>query len=84
LRRALARARGSSVSQAPEESAPNSRLREMAIWISRAAIGARITVSRAAIGWPPSSSFPPIGMKKAGRAIQVMTTPMVEGLLPST
>jgi hypothetical protein len=30
----------------------------MAIWISRAAIGARITVSRAAIGLPPSS-FPP-------------------------
>ena len=42
MRRALARARGSG-EPAPEESAPNSRLREMAIWISMAAIGARIS-----------------------------------------
>ena len=48
----------------------------MAIWISMAAIGARISISSAAIGLPPSSSSP-IGMKMARWATQVITAPMV-------
>src|SRR4030095_6186955 len=48
----------------------------MAIWISMAAIGARMTISRAAIGLPPSSSSP-MGTKMARWATQVMTAPMV-------
>src|SRR6266511_3347266 len=42
LRSALASASGSAVRLAPEESAPNSRLRDTAIWITRAAIAALV------------------------------------------
>ncbi len=57
--RALIRPFGDPVYWAAAPSAENSRVREIAIWISIAAIGPMIIISRAAYGLPPSSSSLP-------------------------
>src|SRR6266498_2398893 len=76
LRSALASASGSAVRLAPEESAPNSRLRDTAIWITRAAIGPRITRASSASGLR-SLSPPPSGMNHARRDRKMIIAPMV-------
>ena len=56
FRSALTRPSGPPAIEAPPASAPNSREREIAIWISSAAIGARIIVTSRASGLPSSRS----------------------------
>ena len=66
LRRALASASGSPVTCAPDASAWYSRDRLIAIWISPAATGPRISTASAPSGpGPSSSSLRPIGSRYA-------------------
>ena len=69
LSRALARACGRPQISAPVASARYSRPREMAIWMSMAAMGARIIIRMVVIMLPPPSSsrLPPKNRAKLAR-----------------
>ncbi|MNR16820.1 hypothetical protein D3C85_1334490 [compost metagenome] len=79
---ALASACGSPLISAPPRSASNSRAREIAIWISEAASGARIATAMLAIGLDrlPFSSRPPknIAMLASAEIAPAIVAAMVE------
>ena len=62
---AEARASGSPVSALPSSSASNSRVREIAIWISEAAMGARMALSSTPIR--PNAPEPPLSRSSSYR-----------------